>query len=146
MRISDWSSDVCSSDLTYELLFNFPDKRVGWLPAARQRALHLFEEWRPDAILATAPPFTALLIGYLLAKRARIPLIVEFRDRWSDDPYYPPPWWRRRLEHWTEARIVRHAAGLTTVSEPWAETYRARRSEEHTSEHQSLMRISYAVF
>src|SRR3546814_7951690 len=89
MRISDWSSDVCSSDL------NFPDKRVGWLPAARQRALHLFEEWRPDAIFATAPPFTALLIGYLLAKRARIPLIVEFRDRWSDDPYYPPPWWRR---------------------------------------------------
>src|SRR3546814_12427620 len=85
MRISDWSSDVCSSDLTYELLFNFPDKRVGWLPAARQRALHLFEEWRPDAILATAPPFTALLIGYLLAKRARIPLIVEFRDRWSDE-------------------------------------------------------------
>src|SRR3546814_11826622 len=120
MRISDWSSDVCSSDL------NFPDKRVGWLPAARQRALHLFEEWRPDAIFATAPPFTALLIGYLLAKRARIPLIVEFRDRWSVDPYYPPPWWRRRLEHWTEARIVRHAAGLTTVSEPWAETYRAR--------------------
>src|SRR3546814_5085194 len=119
MRISDWSSDVCSSDL-----------------------------------------------------------------RWSDDPYYPPPWWRRRLEHWTEARIVRHAAGLTTVSEPWAETYRARygkpvaviyngydpadqagdciaqggwperdvlriihtRSEEHTSELKSLMRISYAVF
>src|SRR3546814_12004659 len=33
---------------------------------------------------------------------------------------------RRRLEHWPEARIVRHAAGLTTVSEPWAETYRAR--------------------
>src|SRR3546814_15687433 len=61
MRISDWSSDVCSSDL-----------------------------------------------------------------RWSDDPYYPPPWWRRRLEHWTEARIVRHAAGLTTVSEPCAETYLAR--------------------
>lgn len=110
----------------YELLFNFPDKRVGWLPAARRRALSLFEDWRPDAIFATAPPFTALLIGHLLARAAGIPLIVEFRDRWSDDPYYPPPWWRRRLERWTEGRIVRQAAALTTVSEPWAETYRAR--------------------
>jgi glycosyltransferase involved in cell wall biosynthesis len=110
----------------YQLLFNFPDRRVGWLPAARREALHLLEAWSPDAIFATAPPFTSLLIGHLLSKASGIPLIVEFRDRWSDDPYYPPPWWRRRMEHWTEARIVGQAAAMTTVSEPWAESYRAR--------------------
>lgn len=110
----------------YQLLFNFPDRRIGWLPAARREALRLLEAWRPDAIFATAPPFTSLLIGYLLSKTTGVPLIVEFRDRWSDDPYYPPPWWRHRLERWTEARIVAQAAALTTVSEPWAEAYRAR--------------------
>jgi glycosyltransferase involved in cell wall biosynthesis len=110
----------------YQLLFNFPDGRIGWLPAARREALRLFKAWRPDAIFATAPPFTSLLIGYLLSKASGIPLIVEFRDRWSDDPYYPPPWWRRRLERWTEERVVRQAVALTTVSEPWADTYRAR--------------------
>ena len=110
----------------YQLLFNFPDARIGWLPAARRRALRLIADWRPDAIFATAPPFTSLLIGYQLSKASGIPLIVEFRDRWSDDPYYPPPWWRRRLERWMEGRIVRQAVALTTVSEPWADAYRVR--------------------
>lgn len=110
----------------YQLLFNFPDRRIGWLPAARREALRLLTTWRPDAIFATAPPFTSLFIGHLLSRAAGVPLIVEFRDRWSDDPYYPPPWWRRRMERWAEAKIVAQAAALTTVSEPWAETYRAR--------------------
>jgi hypothetical protein len=110
----------------YQLLFNIPDKQIGWLPAARKRAMQLINEWRPDAIFASAPPFTALLLGYLLSKATGIPLIVEYRDRWSDDPYYPPPWWRGRLEQWLESKITRHAAAITTVSEPWAETYRAR--------------------
>ncbi len=110
----------------YQLLLNIPDERIGWLPEARRRALSLFKDWRPEAIFATAPPFTSLLIGYVLSKATGIPLIVEFRDRWSDDPYYPPPWWRRRLERWMEAKILRQACAITTVSEPWAETYRAR--------------------
>src|SRR3546814_1112119 len=39
------------------------------------------------------------------------------------------------------------AASLTSVDTDWRETQdRLRRSEEHTSELQSLMRISYAVF
>jgi glycosyltransferase involved in cell wall biosynthesis len=110
----------------YQLLFNFPDKQIGWLPAARRAAFQLMKEWRPDVIVATAPPFTALLVGYCLSKATAIPLVIEYRDRWSDDPYYPPPWWRRKLERWLEQRIARHAAAITTVSEPWAETYRAR--------------------
>lgn len=110
----------------YQLLFNLPDKQIGWLPEARRRMLQLLKEWRPDVIFATAPPFTSLLVGYLLSKATGIPLIVEYRDRWSDDPYYPPPWWRRQLERWLEGKITRHAIGITTVSEPWAESYRAR--------------------
>ena len=115
-----------ASSKLFQRLFNFPDKQVGWLPAARRGGLRLIDEWRPDAVFATAPPFTALLIGYLLSKATGVPLIVEYRDRWSDDPYYPPPWWRRQLERWLEAKITRHAVAITTVSEPWAETYRAR--------------------
>ena len=110
----------------YQLLFNIPDKQIGWLPAARKRAMRLVTEWHPDAIFASAPPFTSLLIGYLVSKTTGVPLIVEYRDRWSDDPYYPPPWWRRRLEQWLEGKITRHAVAITTVSEPWAATYRAR--------------------
>ncbi len=110
----------------FQLLFNFPDKQIGWFRAARREGLRMAQEWRPEAIFATAPPFTALLIGYSLSKATGVPLIVEYRDRWSDDPYYPPPWWRRRLERWMEGKITRHAVAITTVSEPWARAYRAR--------------------
>jgi glycosyltransferase involved in cell wall biosynthesis len=110
----------------YQLLFNLPDKQVGWLPAARRQARELLNDWRPDVIFASAPPFTALLIGYLLSKATGIPLVIEYRDRWSDDPYYPPPWWRRQMERWMEGKITHRAAAITTVSEPWAEAYRTR--------------------
>lgn len=110
----------------YQLLFNIPDKQIGWLPRALRPGLRLLKEWRPEVIFATAPPFTCLLIGYLLSRVTAIPLIVEYRDRWSDDPYYPAPWWRQRIDRWLEGVITRHALAVTTVSEPWAETYRAR--------------------
>lgn len=108
----------------YQHLLNFPDKWVGWTPAARRQGLALIGEWRPDGIFASGPPFTVLLIGYLLSRATGVPLVVEFRDRWSEDPYYPPPWWRARWNAWLERRIARHAVGITTVSEPWAERFR----------------------
>src|SRR3546814_3255030 len=100
MRISDWSSDVCSSDLVDEYLAKVP---VGILagpqvkPVAANRRL-----------LRVAP--TAGRQAEPVAKRHR--LITGRRRR------------RNRIRR--QGKI--------------------QRSEEHTSELQSLMRISYAVF
>src|SRR3546814_9233107 len=96
MRISDWSSDVCSSDLHW---------RARRAPSRRPA---LARTWpRP-------PPAAASTALAAPAARARRRL--------------PPAW------------AVRAAAAP-------APAHRARwRSEEHTSELQSLMRISYAVF
>src|SRR3546814_6444160 len=93
MRISDWSSDVCSSDL--------PGGEVG-------------------AFDVEADPVEA---GCRARQHHRRP------PSWSTQvSLVPPPW----LE--------------LTTSEPSVSATRVRRSEEHTSELQSLMRISYAVF
>ena len=110
----------------YAGLVNLPDANIGWLPyvvAAGRRAVR---DWKPDLVFASAPPFTALIAGHLLGTRFRIPWVAEFRDRWVDDPYDPPPRWRRRLEGGLERRLVASAAALVTVSEPWAEAYRAK--------------------
>src|SRR3546814_9041062 len=99
MRISDWSSDVCSSDLPAWRL------RVAAGGARVHRA-------------ALSPAFA------ILSDRAAIvgdPCAVAQRShRRCRHPRIP---WRS------------HAAAGVLV-----------RSEEHTSELQSLMRISYAVF
>src|SRR3546814_1271799 len=87
MRISDWSSDVCSSDL--------------WAEVMRARVGDVYMRWDPND---KVPLFSA------------IPACPR-QDTESPDDFL-------------SGRVQR----------------RVLRSEEHTSELQSLMRISYAVF
>src|SRR3546814_10287487 len=97
MRISDWSSDVCSSDLTWAWIVS------GWWlwrrggPGTRGR--------RQTAMDCGVDGSSSLKTGWLL-------------------------------------RGCGESAVWCRVTSCWCK----RRSEEHTSELQSLMRISYAVF
>src|SRR3546814_1404074 len=109
MRISDWSSDVCSSDLARQLLEGHAGTDgLG----ARAENLHV-------AVVEQHQPVLA----------------VEQSDG------------RGEMLDGLQQQILRlegHAPGAVLVGKvaPGA----AVRSEEHTSELQSLMRISYAVF
>src|SRR3546814_2053287 len=94
MRISDWSSDVCSSDLA---TVTYP---AGYAP-----------EEVPVALVQAM----LLLIGHSFSNREA----VSVGNTGSEIPLG------------VESLCIRH---------------RPVRSEEHTSELQSLMRISYAVF
>src|SRR3546814_5989182 len=109
MRIRDWSSDVCSSDLLAEracgAVFVVVDKRVE-LVVSQQAGL-----------------FAAVLFEQLLTRQAVF----------------------------LGARVKHLLRGLTeppfaVVDGKNRNAHCAARSEEHTSELQSLMRISYAVF
>src|SRR3546814_9868493 len=106
MRISDWSSDVCSSDLQAQTT------RGGELD---QRSDHAGERERLDSaarILAGLQHFGG---GLAFGKR-----------EWFLDDHRAPQWHRKQ-----------HAEQTAKSGD---------RSEEHTSELQSLLRISYAVF
>src|SRR3546814_6847532 len=97
MRISDWSSDVCSSDLFPASYSPLCSGCRQWSAAAAHRP--------PDRQACCDGPDARKLLGWTADGRSG---------------HY------RRLE-----RSLR---------------LRKNRSEEHTSELQSLMRISYAVF
>src|SRR3546814_2892457 len=105
MRVSDWGSEVCSSDLAGEAFADLRGRLSGYAPrAARDHAY-----WRG------AP------CSMLIDEVETIWTAIDTRDDWR--PF--------------DAKIV-------TIREMGAAL--AGRSEEHTSELQSLMRISYAVF
>src|SRR3546814_1072994 len=104
MRISDWSSDVCSSDL----IAGGRGRRIACITPPR----------------APKPPGVH-------NRRGRRPVRPNTVVR--------PPGGRRR------SRFAPRLPDVTTRSKP-AVARRRYRSEEHTSELQSLMRISYAVF
>src|SRR3546814_6989876 len=115
MRISDWSSDVCSSDLR-----DGPNE----LPRQKKRS-----PWR-IALEVLREPMLALLLAagltYLLLGDTGEALILLLFACFSI-----------LLTVVQEARNANVLEALRDLS---------ARSEEHTSELQSLMRISYAVF
>src|SRR3546814_2918049 len=108
MRISDWSSDVCSSDLDR---FVRAHPRIG--------AAQAFDDHAPQRAAAVG-----------LQRRRRL----REQHRQQAEPLQP------------EEALLR-VAGQEQLQALLEQPGRRRvRSEEHTSELQSLMRISYAVF
>src|SRR3546814_7635299 len=114
MRISDWSSDVCSSDLRYiagcsESLWLATGEQIAiGRPLARARAARARG---PSG--RSAPMVRQLVLSGFLTNKV---------------PTWPFP----------RERLPPHGGTCAAAIMP--------RSEEHTSELQSLMRISYAVF
>jgi hypothetical protein len=102
-------------------LIYIPDKRINWIRTAIPAGRQLIEDWRPNIIFASAPPYTGLIVASRLARAFSIPWIADFRDLWVDNPYYGEAAWRRRLDAVIERQTVKHAAGLVTVSPIWAE-------------------------
>src|SRR3546814_5138346 len=124
MRISDWSSDVCSSDLYASSLYGV--HTVGTIP------LDLFngERWwditsylvpydAPAEVRQRMLPGLSRIVSYVAVQTIE-PQTLSYAMH--DSPVGMLAWLAQRRREW------------------------GQRSEEHTSELQSLMRISYAVF
>src|SRR3546814_8244082 len=119
MHISDWSSAVCSSDLSTQQQEDFCNIYVRYPNATRA------------AVEVGYSHASARNQGYrLLRDEAVLARIAELRADMV-----------RRHCLGTETLLAKLEALYTTAFE--GQYYR---SEEHTSELQSLMRISYAVF
>src|SRR3546814_8732402 len=113
MRISDWSSDVCSSDLRYA-------NACGAIVVSRHGCSPAMPTWEE--------------LQVFLASDER-----PFRLR-DDAALEQLHWATTRAGSWDELMV------LAMDHRSQFEALCAQRSEEHTSELQSLMRISYAVF
>src|SRR3546814_2289779 len=125
MRISDWSSDVGSSDLSASpsTRSDIP-KREGILDAATRVFLARgFEDTSMDLVAREASVARRTVYNQFESKEALFIASVE--------------------RVWSEFPVLELTADESVLSDPAAGL---KRSEEHTSELQSLMRISYAVF
>jgi len=98
--------------------FLIPDRNIGWLPVALLQGLGIVWEEGIDILFATSPNQTSLLIGYALKMATRRPLVVEFRDLWTQNPWkmYPNKL-RRRIEERLERGILSYADKVIFVSE-----------------------------
>src|SRR6185437_3952079 len=106
----------------YYALVQVPDSRNGWLGSAVRAGREVLKSWRPDVMVASAPPFTTLLVARRLSREFDLPWLAEFRDLWADNPYYGFPEWRRRIDDLVERWTLKRASALTTVTPLWART------------------------
>jgi hypothetical protein len=93
----------------------FPDSKVGWLPFGSVAGRHIIDQQKPAAIFASAPPFTALLLGVRLKAHAHVPLAADFRDPWPTGFASPPPHQRallRRLRRY----LIEHSDLVLAVN------------------------------
>src|SRR3546814_3340254 len=120
MRISDWSSDVCSADLLSPTSFaTVRFKSSGDRPYGRGDSAVFHSQGCVSRHLPAASPDVR----------------VSCCERISE-------WCAWCGQNWPRLRASSH----THLNRPERMARLRRRSEEHTSELQSLMRISYAVF
>ncbi|HVN49148.1 MAG TPA: glycosyltransferase family 4 protein [Bacteroidota bacterium] len=97
--------------------FFIPDTKVGWKSFAVKAATELLEHEQFDLIFATAPPQTSFLIGTVLKKRFKLPLVVDYRDSWLNYPfkYFPTPL-HRLLHRRLEKRVMKAADRVTVTN------------------------------
>lgn len=57
-----------------------PDRWVSWVPWALLKGLRIIRRDRPSVVWSTYPIATSLIIGRNLAKRGKLPWVVDFRD------------------------------------------------------------------
>src|SRR3546814_8764640 len=122
MRISDWSSDVCSSDLPYI---------------------------ETQALLSGTRKQGALIRGVDPVEEGKVSVLAEKMVEGSLDDLTPGSFnivLGRELSIWIGAGVGDKVLVLTDVRATPMGAVKQMRSEEHTSELQSLMRSSYAVF
>jgi len=105
----------------YHALMQMPDSRIGWRGYALDAARRLMASWRPDIIVASAPPFTCLVVARRLGREFDVPWVAEFRDIWVDNPYNTDPIWRQRIDRVVERAILNSADGIVTVTPIWSE-------------------------
>lgn len=122
LRAALWrlASDV------YNHLALFPDRHVGWQRHLVPALDHWCQVRKPDLLYVSAPPFSQIAAVSRVARKHRLPLVVEFRDLWADEAFPAVPRWRQWLDAWGERRAMRGASAIVTVSEPWAALYRAK--------------------
>ncbi len=117
---------------TISKLAMVPDPFGPWIPFALARGRQLLAANRHDAVLATYGPPANLVVGALLARMHGLPLVLDFRDLWSDLPFAKfPSAAHAAIVRQIERMVIGQARGVTTVSDAMSEHLRTRFGLEH---------------
>jgi glycosyltransferase involved in cell wall biosynthesis len=91
---------------------------------------------RPDVIIVSGPPFSAVAATALVAQAIRVPLVIDFRDPWlgrSDSDEYRG--FRERVDRSLERVSIKRARALITTAPSLARTLKLRYADYRGTVH-----------
>jgi glycosyltransferase involved in cell wall biosynthesis len=98
----------------------YPDYNKGWYKYAMPVARELLENKKYNAIISSAGPYTSHIIAHDLKKHYNIRWIADFRDLWTQNPYFSYSRIRNFFEKKLEMNTLSMADAITTISQPLA--------------------------
>lgn len=97
--------------------FFIPDSFYGWFLHSVFLGKKIIEKEKIDIIYVTSPPFTSLFVGVFLKRICNKPLIIDYRDLWTSNPFVSyPTRFHFNLEKKMEEWILKHAEMVIVVN------------------------------
>jgi glycosyltransferase involved in cell wall biosynthesis len=92
-----------------------------WRHYAYREALRLIDQWQCEVIWSTAPPPGCHLLAVELKKKTGLPVVLDYRDPWTDNPHHHyPTRWHRLYSLRLEKQVQQYADKAITVSRAFA--------------------------
>lgn len=84
-----------------------PDAEAIWQLAAHKKACELLKSLDIDVIYTTSAPYSDHILGLYLKRRfPGIPLVCDFRDEWTNNPYHIRKGLRAKIERSLEKKVL----------------------------------------
>lgn len=93
-------------------LFEVPDEIAGWIIPGVLTGRRLARESQFAAIIATGRPWSSLVIGAIVSRVTRLPLITDFRDPWMTNPFRGQ---HSAIKNWLDRALERFVIRQSSV-------------------------------
>ncbi|QDT43109.1 hypothetical protein Pan241w_32060 [Gimesia alba] len=98
-----------------------PDAQILWYPNALKAGKRLLKNLHHDAILATAPPYSNLILASKLKQKFHLPLIADFRDEWDLSSKYLENHQQDSISNLIQTRlqrsVMRHSDAIVATTQ-----------------------------
>ena len=92
--------------------FLLPDNKIGWKKYSVKAGIEVARSRKIDLVFASAPPYTALLVGEAISSAVGIPLVLDYRDDWISNPRRT---YSTSVHLWISRRLERRAVFAASV-------------------------------
>lgn len=110
-----------------------PDNKIWWLPSLYKKGKEILSEHDVSLIIVSVPPYSPSFIGATLSQKFDIPLVLDYRDSWNNNPLRPNlPFLHARINKFLEKRVLDRTNYAIGVNEFIIEDIRSLSYSEHS--------------